>query len=523
MEMKLKTIARVCALVVGASSIGFSGVANAQSTNQEMKQQIDMLQKQIEMLKTRLDKVSEQQNATQPAQAAAAVASGSHEYIERKPGDDMTFLTRGGEVSIYGNLDISVDSTTKGIGGKIANDGSTPPGNMGWMPAISTNLSYLGVRGSQSLGDFPTKFVYQLETQIDVSATSGTNGSNSNTSNTVKGALTSRNSFIGLAASQWGAVKIGKTDAPYKTSTSSMNPFSGMLGDYSVMMGNSGGDNRVEFGTRLDHALWYESPKWGGFNFNALIAPGQNRGTDSSNLAAGSADCTGGNIPGSGGGPAACNDGSFGTAYSVSAGYRVGGLYLTGAYELHKAVNRTSDLPTFDAGDIADERAAKIGAQYRFSTGTTVSAIYESMKRSVPAYLDFQNERSRTGTWLAVSQVLTAKDSLHFGWAHANATPGDPGAHNTAGGAQPDNVANMFTLAWKHQVNKQFSYYADYAMTANHADAHYDLGAGGRAVTTDCHDASNPDGTGFDPNGGGGHCFAGGRLQGVSVGMKYTF
>jgi len=25
-------------------------------------------------------------------------------------------------------------------------------------------------------------------------------------------------------------------------------------------MGNTGGDNRVEFGTRLDHSVWYESP-----------------------------------------------------------------------------------------------------------------------------------------------------------------------------------------------------------------------------------------------------------------------
>jgi predicted porin len=523
MKMKRTTVARVCALVIGVSSIGLSGVAIAQSSTEEMKQQIDLLQKQIEKLTTRLDNVSAQLNAAQPTQSATPTASGSHEYIERKSGDGTTFLTRGGEVSIYGNLDISLDTTTKGIGDKIANDGGSPPGNGGWMPAVSTNLSYVGVRGSQSLGDYPANFVYQLETQIDVSATSGTNGSNSNTSNVVKGALTSRNSFIGLASPQWGAFKIGKTDAPYKTSTAPMNPFSGMLGDYSVIMGNSGGDNRVEFGTRVDHALWYESPNWGGLTINALAAPGQNRATDNSNLAAGQADCTGGNIPGSGGTPAACNDGSFGTAYSVSASYRAGGLYLTGAYEQHQAVNRTSDLPTWDPNDIADETAAKIGAQYRFSTGTTVSGIYESMKRSVPGYLDYQNERTRTGTWLAVSQTVTAKDSLHFGWAHANATPGDPGVHNTAGGANPDNSADMFTLAWKHQVDKQFSYYADYALTVNQADAHYDIGAGGRAVTTDCHDAANPDGSAFDPNGGGGHCYGGGRLQGVSVGLKYTF
>jgi predicted porin len=498
MKMKLNATLKLCTLVVGITSIGFCCIANAESDNL----------------------------APQVNQASASAAPSGHEYIERKPGDGTTILTRGGEFSIYGNLDISLDDTTKGIGGmtESVNPHPTPFGNGGWMPAISTNLSYLGLRGFQSLGDYPANFVWQLETQIDISSSSGTSGSNSNTSNVVKGALTSRNSFIGLASSNWGAFKIGKTDPPYKSSTSSMNPFSGMLGDYSAIMGNSGGDNRVEFGTRLDHALWYESPNWNGFTLNALVSPGQNRADDNSNLASGSADCTGGNIPGSGGTPIACNDGSFGTAYSVSAGYRTGGIYLTGAYEQHKKVNRTSDLPTWDAGDIANETAAKIGVQSKFSSGTTVSAIYEDMKRNVPSYLDYQNERTRTGYWLAVSQELTAKDGLHFGWAHANKTPGDLDTHNTVGGANPDNQANMFTLAWKHQVDKQFSYYADIAETINHASAHYDLGAGGRSVTTDCHDASNPvDASGFDPAEGGPRCWAGGRLEGVSVGMKYTF
>lgn len=522
--MRKKTITRACAFILGASSVGFVGSANAQSSNQQLTQQIEMLQKQIDALKTNINQVSVQQNA-RPLAQAATVDSGSHAFLERKPGDGLTFLTRGGEVSLYGNLDLSMDYTTKGISKMVASDGSRPAGNGGWMSAISSNLSYIGVRGFQSIGISPVKFVYQLETQIDVSASSGTGASNSNTSNVVKGGLTSRNSFIGLSSPNWGSMKIGKTDAPYKTSTASMNPFSGMLGDYGVIMGNTGGDNRVEFGTRLDHAIWYESPNLHGFTLKALISPGQNRATDSSNLAAGESDCAGGNIPGSGGSgtQTACNDGAYGSAYSLSAAYRTGGFYLTTAYELHKKVNRTSDLPTFDAGDIADERAAKIGAQYSFSTGTTVSGIYESLKRNVPQRLSFQDERSRNGTWLAVSQILSAKDSLHFGWGHAYKTPGDPGQHNTTGGANQDNATNMYTLAWKHQVDKQFSYYVDYGLVVNGPAAHYALGAGGRGVTTDCHDATNPDPTGFDPNGAGPHCWAGGRVQGASVGMKYTF
>ena len=143
-------------------------------------------------------------------------------------------------------------------------------------------------------------------------------------------------------------MKIGKTDAPYKNSTARMNPFSGMLGDYSVIMGNSGGDNRVEFGTRLDHAIWYESPNLNGFTVNVLASPGQNRSEDNSLIASGESSCAGGNAPGSGALPPSCNDGSFGSAYSASVSFTKGPLYVTTAYELYRDVNRTSDLANLD-------------------------------------------------------------------------------------------------------------------------------------------------------------------------------
>jgi len=542
--MKRKYLATVCAVTFGAAGITFGGGAFAQSPS-DMKAQIDALQHQLQILKERLDKQEAQQAqkaAQAPAGAAAAAGGTEHAFLERKQGDGVTFYTRGGELSLYGNLDLSLDSTTKGISGMTAPVDAgfgapgavfTPFGNGGWMGAIASNLSYVGVRGFQTLGTLPMNFVYQLETQIDVSATSGTISTNSNQSNKVNGGLTSRNSFIGLASPSWGAAKIGKTDAPYKNSTARMNPFSGMLGDYSVIMGNSGGDNRVEFGTRMDHSIWYESPNWNGVQFNALYSPGQNRAVDSSNLAAGESDCAGGNIPGSGGLPGACNDGAFSNAYSTSLSYTNKGLYVTGAYEMHRKVNRTSDLfdgtpASYNPLDIGDEHATKLGLQYAFPTKTTVSVIWEDLKRDIDSSLASQNERTRSGYWLALSQGITSKDSLHFGWAHANRTPGDPGQHNTLplvgiGTANPDNVGNMFTLAWKHQMDKNMSIYADWAETINHKEAHFDLGAGGHGITTDCHDASTTDVTGFDPANGAPRCWAGGHLKGISVGMKYVF
>jgi len=214
--MKTKCLATVCAVTFGAAGVTFGGGALAQSPD-DMKGQIEALQRQLQILKDRLDKQEAQQAQKSPPAPGrgaeggrgAAADSTEHAFLERKEGDGVTFYTRGGEVSIYGNLDLSLDATTKGISGMTAPVDSgfsapggvfSPIGNGGRMAAISSNLSYVGVRGFQALGHMPMNFVYQLETQIDVSAVSGTGISNSNTSNQVKGGLTSRNSFIGLAS-----------------------------------------------------------------------------------------------------------------------------------------------------------------------------------------------------------------------------------------------------------------------------------------------------------------------------------
>ncbi|MFN2460839.1 MAG: porin, partial [Candidatus Velthaea sp.] len=394
-------------------------------------------------------------------------------FLQTVPGPNVTFLIGGSEaVTLYGNLDLSYDVTTKGLQPFYASSGDSPVGNMGWLGAISTNLSYIGVRGAHKVSA-----AYSI---------------------------------------------------PY--STARMNPFSGEIGDYSVIMGNSGGDNRVEFATRLDHSLWYESPAIRGFQFNALVSPGQNRASDNSNIPAGEPSCAGGNLPGSGALSPACNDGSFGAAYSTSLAYQSRGLYVSAAYELHKKVNRVSDVgdPALSPLDVGDEQGTKFGLQFAPTKTTTVSAIYEDLARYIPSALDFQNERARSGYWLAVTQGLNAnRDSFNFGWAHANATRGDTGQHNTPGGFNPDNAANMYTIMYRHAIDRHFSIYADWAMTANHPDAHYDLGAGGRGITTDCHDATQL--TAFDAtattllSGEGPHCYAGGLLRGFSLGLNLRF
>jgi predicted porin len=518
---------RKLAAVAAGSLLALAAPVRADISS-DLQVQVQALQKQLEAVKAQLDAVTAEMQKQKQAQEQEPKQASGGPYIQRKPGDAVTFLAPGGgEVTLYGNLDVSFDYTTKGLKSDYGDNGGVPVGKMGWQPAIATNLSYLGVKGDHPLRpDFD--FIWQLEAGIDISATPGTKQSTSNISDTVTGSLFSRNSFVGFSGKDWGAAMIGKSETPYKTSTDRLNPFSGMLGDYRVMIGNTGGDNRVEFGLRAAHALWYESPSWSGMSFKAMYSPGQNRDDTSSIVPSSEPDCAGGNIPGSGALPPTCNDGSFGDLYSLSGAFASGPLYLTAAYERHKNVNRTSDLGNLDPRDLSDESAFKVGGQYTFSTKTTVSALWERTYRSLPSDLDSQNERARpNATWLALTQVLTDKDNVSFGWGHAGKSKGFLGVHNTPDDQTSfDNSANLYSLAWRHAIDKFTTLYIDYAMTDNHADAHYDLGAGGHGVTTDCHDSTPM--AAFDPTTGGvtntgPHCFSGGRLQGVSAGVAFKF
>jgi predicted porin len=487
----------------------------------------------------------------------------------------------------YGTLDVSTDYVTKGmselgayhfsyvdptnpsLGYVQGGQKPGPVGRVGWQADLSTNKSVLGYRGSHAIPGLDAEFIYQIEVQPAITAAPGATTGYTAQSDVTKAAIGYGDSFVGLSGNDWGKVKFGTTYTPYKRSTDRMNPFSGMLGDYAVIMGNTGGDNRVEFGSRIDHSVWYESPKFGGlFSFDVLFSPGQNRTPYNDAQSSGSPDCAGGNVPGSGNLPLACADGAFNNAWSADLKFETGPIYVTVAYEVHQGVNRGSDgigsnspfystlysidpvsgqcLTTsvlIDCGsynayqaefpqaapagspglldDVVNETAFKVGAQYTFEFGLAVSAIWEDMRRKLPADLMWQNERQRNGFWLAASEDFTKKDNFSIGWAHAGATPGDPGGQHNYNPTSVANYADMFTAAWKHRFDKNLYWYVDAADTINHGNAHYDLGAGGRGVTTDCHDGTTQ--AFIDYSSAGPTTWGGCHEIGFSTGLHYTF
>ena len=148
-----------------------------------------------------------------------------------------------------------------------------------------------------------------------MAAAPGLNNTWTKSSNTVTGAIGLGDTYIGFKNKTWGTLKFGEhvcsvqdLDRPPESVRRRARVTT------APVMGNTGGDNRVEFGTRLDHAIIYNSPTMQGFSFDLMFAPGQNVTYNNVTTPLGSPDCTGGNSPGSGNLFNNCDDGGFGDA-----------------------------------------------------------------------------------------------------------------------------------------------------------------------------------------------------------------
>ncbi|MFD2271886.1 porin [Undibacterium arcticum] len=368
----------------------------------------------------------------------------------------LTTQIGGANVSLYGFVDLSAD---------VGNDGKQG------VKQVSSNLSYVGVRGSKDLGSTGMKAIFQVETLANISGTP-----------TETGALASRNSFVGLEGG-FGKLMLGKTDTPYKRATAMMDPFASSVGDYNTIMGNTGGDLRAEFDARLPHAIFYDSPKLRGFFCQcAFFRRARNSITWQTptnmlllkvkKICAGATPGSSGSLPDPG--STLCNDGAFKkNAYSLALNYESGPLLGTVSYERHQLVDRTSD----NGGNTADESAAKVGVSYNFGSNR-LSGIYEKFYRN--GGIDpTVNERARTGYYLSDVQELGHGMDLMGAWAHASTTPGGPDFGTV------NDKANMYALGLKYHYDKQLALYLVGAVLKQGAGAHYALGTGG-AWHCDC-------------------------------------
>jgi predicted porin len=441
-------------------------------------------------------------------------------------------------VTLYGSIDVSGDIFNPSVF------------DQGTKFGIASNISSFGVRVRHNLAPYGwdgMAVVAQLESQVDIAAAP-----------TERAAFGTRDSFLGLEG-PWGAIKAGKSDTPYKKSTAAMDPFSRTLGDYNSIMGNTGGDNRAEFDWRMNHAIWYESPIMSGFQFSALVSPGQNYAKDNSDFAYGdafqcngaSARGSGSNFPGTNGsvtgniGGNGCTDGSYGNAYSAALNYKNGPFTALAAFELHEQVNRHGDdglqpvlpgqAPVPGSGPVIlldgtqvftgvhNEWAAKIGGGYRVNDGIgdlQLNAFYEWMRREVTPMEQPFNERSRDGVFASATQFIGKKWSVSASYAHAFRTPGNPAmlsfndpavaAAATLQGNQFDDSASQYAVGARYYFNDWASWYVVGSYLTQGPGAHYCLGASGHGYQVCSRDANND-------------TIGGATIKAATTGMTFNF
>jgi predicted porin len=549
------------AVIAAAGVISTPRAALAQSLDAVL-QRLERLEKENAALRARVNHLESGKGHAAPVAAAAAEPAAHpkgnpvlHGAVATSPAPAPA-VSVGGMPVKAGPLGPVIDNTTVTIYGHadLSLDLFNPSVfDQGTKLGVASNGSYFGIRARHNLAPYGYEgysIVAQFESQVDVAAAP-----------TERAAFGTRDSYLGIEG-PWGAIKAGKSDTPYKKATAAFDPFANTVADYNSIVGNTGGDNRAEFDWRMNHAIWYESPIWNGFQFSALFSPGQNYASDNSDYSYGdyfqcngaSTRGSGSNFPGTGGaipgniGGNGCTDGSYGNAFSVAGTYKNGPFTAIAAYEFHQNVNRHGDdglenpalaAPVFlpDGSQVftgvADEWAAKVGGGYRFDNplgSLQLYAMYEWIRREVAPGFDPFNERSRDDFFLSATQRVGEHWAFSASYIHAGNTPGaptclslnnpnagvacvSPGPIVQIGQYQQNafsEVTNQYNAGVRYYFNHWASMYLVGAWLVNGDGAHYCLGASGHGYQICSRDSAND-------------TIGGATIKAVSTGLTFDF
>jgi len=216
---------------------------------------------------------------------------------------------------VYGKVRVSVD---------FVDDGATAPATESSAMSVTSHSSRFGVKGSEDL-DGGLKALYQFESQVDFD----------DDNNGLFDSM--RNTYVGLAG-DFGQVRLGRHDTPYKMSTSKLDVFSDTVADYNAV---------VMHDTRADNVIAYLSPDMGGMSFAAAYVP--NHVDDNLPMTTAESEADG---------------------ISLMGAYKADGLGVSLAYE--------------SLGDVTgagnDAESTKLGLSYAMDM-TTVGFIYQNSEK----------------------------------------------------------------------------------------------------------------------------------------------
>ena len=372
-----------------------------------------------------------------------------------------------GEVTIYGQANVSIDSVNNGFTATngVSNSSATAT-------QVSSNSSRLGLKGAEDLGG-GLSAIWQLESQINFDGTS-TAGGQPASGNT----LASRDTFAGLSSTSLGTVILGRHDTPFKMAGRSFDVFADNIADNRSLMGING-----IMDARLNNVIAYVSPSMSGFTFvGAYVA----------------------------GGEAATGALSKATVYSLA------GLYSGGPWNAAVAYQsiQFGDPGTGDFG-AASQNIGGLGATSFGTTGTAgkvnswrLGGGYTSDNFQVNLVYDHNNANTTTAansvsqnTWYVSGKFnVTSNDVIKAAYTKAG----------TWTNVQNDG-AKQTSIGYDHLLSKHTTVYALYTKLTNDTSAAFALDPSGGFSTS-----------GFSPTSGSA-VLVGSDPSAFSIGMKHSF
>ena len=340
-----------------------------------------------------------------------------------------------GLLEIYGRASFSVDQLDDGANYKRMN--------------LSSNASRLGFKGSKKIGELTG--IWQVEQEIQFNMANST----SDTYNR----LASRDTFAGLQG-DFGTVRVGKFDTPFKVAREPFNLFGDQLGDMRNLTRVSG----AKFDERWNNMLEYQTPVMNGFQ--AKVAYSFHSGVAAENVDTAGTE-------------------KKQDATSIALGYKAGNLDATLAYESYGKDNALSSTVN------GKRDATRAAISYKMTPELRLVGFYQKANSVSGTAVNDSSDVTGVGLEYMITPTIALKG--HYMDRSADKVNRD---------------SKMSTLGAEYRYNKELRFYASYANVSNGSDIKLNPWTEGRTAAA-----------GSSQNAGSN----GKTASGLSIGMRYDF
>lgn len=338
------------------------------------------------------------------------------------------------DVSVYGRAHVSVDFLDDGADYSETN--------------LSSNSSRLGFKGEHQINP-NLKAFFQLEQEVYFGREGGSN-------------FNTRDTFVGLGGN-FGDVRLGRFDSPFKAARGPANLFGDQVGD----MRNLTRVGNARFDERYDNTVSYTTPSMGGLT--GTVAYSMHQGT----VAA---------------------DDHESDSISAALFYAGGPFEAAIAYEKAEEETRTTTVALPVPGTILPVGARdgfRVAAAYKVIDPLKIVGFYQTVEHDSSNLTQAQNDQLTADTYgLGAEFKVASNTALKAMWMTR-----DVDADNRD--------SDMWVIGVEHKLDKAVRIYANYAVVDN--DDSIALTPWGQART------ATPSGA------------AGEKASGLSAGLRYDF